>query len=131
MVTGPIIADGDLTFEADEDLDKFDLVYISAAGKVSKHTGAAAVTAIGIVDRAYTDGDKDVSVILLTRGRVLMMRSAGAITVGNAVMAVADGEIDDYAHTTDAANARDPQLIGVAMTAATGANEEVQVIAGV
>lgn len=127
-VTGPIAHDGDITFEAAEALDRFDLVYISAAGKVSKHTGAALVTAIGIVDRAYALGDKEVSVLLLGRGRVLHMRAASAIAVGTAVMPVADGEVDDYAATVNTENVADAQRIGVAMTASGAANDVIKVI---
>ncbi len=129
-VLGPIVADGDLTFTADAALTKFGLVYVSALGKVTLTAGStgATGTAIGIVDRAYADEAKDVSVLLLSRGRVLAMVAASAITVGTPVMAVAAGKVDDYAFTADASNAEDPDKIGVALTAASTDGDVIQVL---
>jgi hypothetical protein len=127
-VKGPIVRDEDLSaFTADGALDKFDLVYLTSNGKVKKHDGTTKA-AIGIVDRAYADAATDVSVLLLSRGRVLAMRAASAIAVGDIVMAVADGECDNWAATVNTENVADPRQVGVCMLAAASANDIVEVL---
>lgn len=121
MAEGEIVNWGLPTMEAAEALGAHDLVYLSAAGKVSKTT-AATDYAIGVVLRDYAVGDKEVSVVPLGKGMVLHMRSSAAITLGGAVVAAADGEIAD-----EGVAAAGERPIGVAMEAATAADEIIEV----
>lgn len=111
------------TFEAAEALAEHDLVYVSAAGKVSKTT-AATDMAVGVVLRDYALGDQEVSVVPLGKGTTMKMRASGVIAVGAVIVAAADGEV--AAEATPAAGERP---IGIALTAAAQADDVIEVFA--
>lgn len=118
-MSGTIVNDGLPTMEAAEALAAHDLVYVSAAGKVSKTTADTDV-AIGVVLRDYALGDKHVSVVPGAKGHTLHMRSAGVIAAGDEVVAAADGECQTKGASTG-------RVLGIALDAAAGADEVIRV----
>lgn len=120
-INGPILLQGDFTGEAGEALDAFDNVVYNATGKIVK-AGTGAV-AMGYVDKAYLNGDKEVSVLRYANRRrpgVSGATNIGVIAAGSPVSVDADGKVRVGVVGTD-------HLVGVAITAAAAEGDEIEV----
>lgn len=98
-----------------------DLVKLSS-GKAIKNTATATDDPVGVAQQSGAENDY-VTVTLLNKEGTLICRAAGAITAGADVYAAADGEVQALP-----VGAGTYRKIGIALTAAAGANDRVEVL---
>jgi hypothetical protein len=108
------------TFTAGAALAEHLRVKLSSGKLVAAGTGTSdeGVEIGTIVEEAFADGDKR-KVHLRSAGGTTKMVAAGPITQGAAVYGAAGGKIDDAANGS---------AIGVALEAATAANDVIEVV---
>lgn len=105
------------TFTAGGTINKFDRVNLSSGNVV-----AADADDIGIGNAlAPAASGEEVSVLLDNAPGTRTCRAASAIAVGDAVFQDAAGEVSNNASDT---------FVGIALTAATAANDEIEVLTG-
>jgi len=119
---GPILQNGDIAGTAGEALDAYDHVsYEAVTGDIVKATAGS--VAIGYVDKAYADGEEEVSVLRFQdrkRPAVAGATNVGVIAIGAPVAVDADGKARVGVVGTD-------YLVGVAATASAAEGDELEV----